>query len=428
MKHKSTIVVLMLALIASGIWLTRRNSNHFSPGGDQGLVTVRFANLPYADHTISSIGIAKGFFKEAGIDLQSETIKVDEAIPSLVNGKFDVVSLPPGIIFSSFESAPNVIAFVFSDLFQGYALLAQPNAGYKSYAEYISEGKTHSESVAATIQQVRGKTFAYPAETAIKPFIDKLLTDGSVSGTDYKPLVLEDSLTMAAMRKKEADFQVGGVPSRIQLEKDGFVVLISSSDLAKGAKPSPDSTELAAVLQNSWATTKEFAKKNPDVILRLAGVNYRIIQFINDHETEAATIHMAYLTKITGQDFTEKDAKVIYRSLDPFFTFESQKPWFHDTQNPFYYQYVNGAILKSFVSQGIFQKRIPVVDDVIFADDTYLELEAIKSKAEELITTTSKKVLSEKSAALLASAKERMSAFDFNKALKLAEQASSNPN
>jgi ABC-type nitrate/sulfonate/bicarbonate transport system substrate-binding protein len=419
---------VLLAIGACGIWLSCSNRETTDKAPDGKLVTVRFANLPYADHTIAAIGVEKGFFKDAGIDLHLETIKVEEAIPSLINGKVDAISIPPGIIFSSFESAPGVIAFVFSDLFQGYALLAQPNTGYKRYADFVAEGKTHSEAIAATVQQIKGKTFAYPAETAIKPFIDKLLSDSSMSASDYKPLVLDDPLTISAMRKKEADFQVGGVPSRIQLEKDGFVVLISSSDIAKGAKPSADSTELAAVLQNSWATTKAFSEKHPDLVLSLAGVNYRIMQFIKDHEAEAAAIHMRYLTKVTGQQFTEQDAKVIYHSLDPFFTFEAQKPWFHDKQSPFYYEYVNGAILNSFVTKGIFKNRVPTVEDVVFADDTYRSLEALQSKAESAIATLSTRTLNAASDSALTAARERMSAFDFKTALRLAEKAGSGPN
>ncbi len=188
MKSKTTIFVLLLALVAGGIWLARRDRGITDGAEEKGLVTVRFANLPYADHTITSIGAGKGFFKEAGIDLQLETIKVEEAIPSLVNGKFDVISAFRRELSSVvLDSASNVIAFVFSDLFQGYALMAQPNSGYKSYADFVSEGKSHSEAIVATMQQVRGKTFAYPAETAIRPFIDKLLADGSMSASDYKP-------------------------------------------------------------------------------------------------------------------------------------------------------------------------------------------------------------------------------------------------
>jgi NitT/TauT family transport system substrate-binding protein len=426
MKSKYTrisIIILLLMVVNCSIWISCRYADSKN---DQGLVTVRFANLPYADHTITSIGVEKGFFTDVGIDLQADTIKVEEAIPGLVNGKFDVISIPPGIIFSSYESASNIISFVFSDLFQGYALLAQPNKGYKSYTEFVSEGKNHSDAIAATIQQIKGKTFTYPPETAIKPFIDKLMTDGDISNTDYKSLVLDDPLTVASMRKKEADFQVGGVPSRIQLEKEGFVVLITSRNIAEGAKPSANSPELAAVLQNSWATTSEYYQKHPEIIQRLAGVNYRIIQFINEHEVEAASIHMAYLTKVTGQEFTQNDARVIYNSLDPFITFDEQKPWFYDVQSPFYYQHVNGAILNSFIKNGVFKDKTPSVDDVIYADDIYRELEALRSKVEEIITELATKTMSDPAVSMFKEAKEHLNAFNFNEALKLVEKVKAN--
>jgi hypothetical protein len=72
MKSKTIIIVVILALVGGSLWLTRNNpSHHTDVAKDRGLVTVRFANLPYADHTITSIGIEKGFFKEVGIDLRA---------------------------------------------------------------------------------------------------------------------------------------------------------------------------------------------------------------------------------------------------------------------------------------------------------------------------------------------------------------------
>jgi hypothetical protein len=50
------------------------------------------------------------------------------------------------------------------------------------------------------------------------------------------------------MRNGQADFQVGGVPSRIVLEREGFKPIIMSNDLASAAKPSADSEELATIL------------------------------------------------------------------------------------------------------------------------------------------------------------------------------------
>lgn len=345
-------------------------------------LTIHFANLPYGDHTYSEIGIAKGFFREAHLNVMTETIRIEDVVAGLANGRFQVASVPPGILFGAHDTAPGLRTFVFGDLFQGYALMADSHLGLKTYAEFRAGGMDHHAAVAATVQQIKGHTFAYPTETAIKPFIDLLLTQAGLGRESFTSMVLDDPLTVNAMRRGQAQFQVGGVPSRITLQKEGFVPLISSVDLARGARPSADSPELASILENGWATTADFYSQHHAAVLRLASVNYRIMNFMATHPQEALRIHMDYLSKVTGQSFTAADGAVIYKSLDPFVTFEDQHAWFYDTTNPLYYAYVNGAILKSFMADGVYKKAPPTVEDVIFADDIYRELEELKLKCE----------------------------------------------
>jgi hypothetical protein len=242
-----------------------------------------------------------------------------------------------------------------------------------------------SDAIRAVIGQMRGKTFAYPTENAIKPFIDLALEEGGLSRRDVKNLVLDDPLTVIAMRNKQADFQVGGVPSRIELQKEGFVPILSSVDLAKNAQPSPDSKALASILENGWAMKKERYRNDRALALRLASVNYRIMRFMSTNQAEAINIHMAYLSKVTGQKFTAQDGQIIYSDLDPFFTFENQRPWFYDKMDPLYYANVNGAILNSFIADKIYRKQPPTVEDVIFADDTYRELVRLKSATDDAL-------------------------------------------
>ncbi len=45
--------------------------------------TLRFAGLPYGDHSQAVIGIQQGFFAKAGINLQYDTIKVEQAVTLL---------------------------------------------------------------------------------------------------------------------------------------------------------------------------------------------------------------------------------------------------------------------------------------------------------------------------------------------------------
>lgn len=378
--------IFTVGLLATAAIIALVSSYGLFVGGDnrseaETRTKVKFANLPYADHTYSCIAVEKGWFKEAGLDVELSTIKIDDAVPSLVNGAYDVVSVPPGVLFAAYESTPDVCTFVFGDLFQGYALMAQPDSGLNDYAHFRRNGLDHDAAVSAVASQLKGRKFAYPTENAIKPFIELLLERGNVKESEFTSLVLDDPLTISAMRNGEADFQVGGVPSRITLQKEGFVPLISSIDLAQGAIASAESRELASILQNGWATRKELFKSDRATILRLASVNYRIMKYIETHRDEAIQIHMKYLSRVTGQEFTEADGEIIYDYLDPFVTFEDQWAWFHNADNPLFFEYVNGAILNSFKSDGLYDERAPTVDDVIYADDIYFELEKLREQA-----------------------------------------------
>jgi ABC-type nitrate/sulfonate/bicarbonate transport system substrate-binding protein len=354
---------------------------HSAPEKSDQLEKVRFGMLPYGDHTYAVIGAKKGWFKDVGIDFDYQTVKIEDVIPYLKNGTLDAASLPPGILMSSYDNAPEMVSFVFGDLFQGYTIMAQPDRGYQSCEEFAKEGMTPAQRVKFAMSQLKGKTFAYPAETAIKPFIELALAKGGLKHGDIKPLVLDDPLTVNAMRNKQADFQVGGAPSRVILQREGFKPILNSNDIASTAKPSPDSPELASILEDGWVTTKDYYKKHHDTILRLASVNFRILRFMNDHPDEALAIHMPYLSQVTGQEFSSADGRIIYSQLDPFFTFEAQSDWFHNPKSLYFYRNVNGSILNNFIAQGIYKKVTPKVDDVVWCQHVYKELEDLKKES-----------------------------------------------
>jgi ABC-type nitrate/sulfonate/bicarbonate transport system substrate-binding protein len=342
---------------------------------------VRFGMEPYGDHTYAIIGVKKGWFKEVGIDLEYRCVKTDDVVPFLESETLDVASCPPAFLYSSHENSPDLITFVLGDLFKGFGIMAQPAGHYKSYKEFLKEGKPPAEAVKAAVGQMRGKTFAYPAETAIKPFIELALKNGGLKHDDFTALVLDDPLTINAMRQKRADFQVGGAPSRIVLQREGCNCILSSDDLAAAAKPSPDSPELASVLEDGWATKRKYFDAHHDTILRLASVNFRIIDFMNNHQQEALELHMPYLSQVTGQKFSPEEGAIIYNDLDPFIGFNDQKQWFHNPKSTYYYRNLNGSIVNNFKSQGIYKKKPPTVDDVIVAGAVYDELVGLRDKA-----------------------------------------------
>lgn len=388
------------------------------------LEVVKFGVLPYADHCFAKIGVDKGWFEEVGLDVQLISVEVPHIMPYLKNEELDVCSCPPGILISNYDSASDLCCFVFSDLFQGYAIMARPT-DYRSYQDFRKAGLSSEEAARQTLQQLKGKRFAYPPETAIKPFIDLIFKKGGLQLDDMTTLPVSDLTSVQAMRYGTCDFQAGGAPSRVTLEQEGFRPIITAKDFTDQAAPSAKSIELACILQNGWITRKKLYKEKEELFLKLASVNYRIMKYIASDRDEAARIHMAYLSKLTGNEFTAEDAPVFYDRLDPFYTFKQQSEWFHDKKSPLYYKYINGAIINSWIKKEHYRKQPPDVEDVIFADDVYYKLETLRTKADDHFTKINNQDLSSANEELrtkLNKAEQCYAADDFFSAEKLTNE------
>jgi len=427
MKSLLKIVILIIVVVAL-VSFVRSTPSRAPASASQAketkqLQVVKFGMLPYGDHTQAIIGVKQGWFADVGIDLKPELIKIENGVSFLKNGTLDVCSLPLGLLYPAYDSASDLGTFVFCDLFQGFAIMAQPDKGYRSYQEFLADGMTSEQAFKAAIGQMRGKTFAYPSETAIKPFIDVALEKGGLTREDLTSLVQDDALTINAMRAKQADFQVGGAPSHIILQREGFKVIVSAIDLAKSAT-TESSKELACVFPDGWSTTKQMYDQHRDTLLRLASVSFRINDFITKHPEEALAIHMPYLSKATGEKFTPEDGKIIYDSLDPFPTFSEQNAWFHDTNSPFYYKRINGVALQTFIDKGVFRGKIPTVDEFIYADNIYFDLEHLKAESEELFNKIESTGIAKQGdkAPAFAEAKRQYEHFNYYDSARLARE------
>ena len=151
-------------------------------------VKVRFAHFPYFDHTQSIIGLEKGWFKEVGIDFDPDpygiVVQASEASAVFASGRVDVMSASAQLFLPAAKTLPPFKVFFYADIFQGYAIMAQPDANAKSFQEFLSEGKTPDEAFAATMGQLVGTRFAFPTEAAIKGFIDLALRKGGITLAD----------------------------------------------------------------------------------------------------------------------------------------------------------------------------------------------------------------------------------------------------
>jgi ABC-type nitrate/sulfonate/bicarbonate transport system substrate-binding protein len=390
-------------------------------------VSVQFAHEPYFDHTNAIIGIEQGWFDEVGITLEPDGVGIvvggDEALATFASGRLDVMSGSAQLLMPAAKNLPPFKVFFYSDIFQGYAILAQPDGNYTSFAEFIAQGMDPDEAFQATMGQMTGKIFAYPPEAAIKGFIDLALSKGGVTLEDMESNVAEDSANVALMQAGRADFQVGGVPSRLSLESTGFKPILTSADLAQYAQPSADSVELRAVFHDGWLATDEWIAENHDTMLRLAGVGFRINEFIKTNPEEAMAIHTPFLNSVAGTDFDDTIATVVYESLDPFVPFADQAGWHQDPEEPLNAEYVIGSAIKLYEEQGVFQPDEFAWDDFTIANQVYQELVDYRDQAEAIIAELEGQELSGEAADWLAQAQHHFEIFNYLDAFRFAEAA-----
>ena len=266
--------------------------------------------------------------------------------------------------------------------------------------------------------------FAFPTEAAIKGFIDLSIQKGGMTLGDVDAVgAPDDAANVALMQAGRADFQVGGVPSRMTLQIAGYKPILTSGDLAAYAGPSADSIELRAVFHDGWVASDEWIEANYETVLRLASVGFRINQFINDHPDDAAAIHTPFLNSVAGTNFADEVANVAYTSLDPFWTFDAQTGWIVDKANPLNAEYVIGSAIKIYEEQGLFEEGEYSWDQFTLAHRVYNDLVKYKSDAEAILAELEGAELSDEAAALRDQAQAFHAAFDFFDAYRFAKAA-----
>jgi ABC-type nitrate/sulfonate/bicarbonate transport system substrate-binding protein len=392
-------------------------------------VSVRFAHEPYFDHTQSIIGLKQNWFKDVGITFEPDNkgIVVNAGDVSAVysSGRVDVISGSAQIFIPTSRTLPPPKMFFYSDIFQGYALMAQPEGHYKSFQEFVTGGMSPDDAFKATIAQMKGKRFAFPTEAPIKGFINLSLQKGGITLGDVQAVgAPDDSANVAMMEAKRADFQVGGVPSRITLETAGFKPILTSGDLAAYAKPTADSVELRAVFHDGWLASDKWIDANYDTVLRMVSVGFRINQFIADHPDDAAAIHTPFVNSVAGTSFKDAQAKIAYSGLDPFGTFEQQKGWILDKSNPLNAEYVIGSAIRVYEEQGLLKPAEVTWDRFTVVNKVYNDLLDYRTKTDTTLKQLDSKTLSPSAKALVDKAKTSYANFDYLDAYRFAQAAS----
>ncbi|MHB1131628.1 MAG: ABC transporter substrate-binding protein [Chloroflexota bacterium] len=351
---------------------------------------VKFCHLPFLDHSQAIIGVNKGWFQEVGITIQPApngvSILPAQRAAAHTTGQCDVSSGATGAAISLHKQLPGLVMFVVGDIFQGDAILAHPDSDYKRYSEFVAEGLAPAEAVRQTMAQIKGKTWAIALAPASQFSSNLFIREGGLQPADFTAILVDDAKTVELAVAKQADFQMGGAPARVELEGRGFYPIITIADLAARATPSADSVIQRALYPDGWMIDRAVWQRDPDLVLRMASVMWRITDLIVNNPDEALAIHVPFLNSISGRAITAEEGMRIYKDLDPFYTFEDNAKLYVDKENPLYWEWELGSKIKAQEESGVFQPGEVKPADVTIGPEVYSRMVTLETEAADLIT------------------------------------------
>lgn len=353
-------------------------------------VTVDVAISPYVDQSEIFHGVEQGFYNDLGITVGPEkyglNVQYDQVPSVLASNRVDIAKFAVSSIVPALEQSPGLINMSYSDLFVGFAIMCQPDGGFKTVKEFQAEGKDLDTAIAEAAKQLVGKTFVFAPEPSPLVLIDPAFAKAGISLEDMEVIRVQDPQGLALMESGEADCQLPGAPVRITLESLGYKPVIDMMDVGQAAKPSVDSPELRALSLNGYTTTKDFWEKNRDTVLRFASVGWRINDYINEDISRAVAAHIPFVNQLAGTSMTEPEGMAIYTKLDPFFTIDDQKEWFEDENSVFYQSRLIDAQILGFEESGELEPGKYTYKDISIAEEVYKAMMGYKADAEDAFT------------------------------------------
>jgi NitT/TauT family transport system substrate-binding protein len=273
---------------------------------EKNLARITIGISPFQDTLLPMIGKEKGWFEDEGLDVAFKMLAWNAMMPAVASNAVDLAVYNTTGVVAVYNKQPDITFWYPWNIFtQGAALMGRPNIGLKTVKDFEKEGMAHREAVKATVQQLRAKTVVTTMGSDMGKAVVIVTDDNGLNRSDYKIIDMDPDQGLAAFISGTGDAYLGGIPQRTRLTKEGYLTLLSGPDIA----PVP---------LNGWVTTKEFAEKNQESLLKVQHVMFKIIRYTNANQDEVAKLITDRLNQETGAKMTTADFKRFWNEIENY--------------------------------------------------------------------------------------------------------------
>lgn len=291
------------------------------------LVTVRFGNLPYLDYGPWIIAEKMGYLEEQGIKIETTIFEVEQPlIEAMLGGSIDVAAgADSPFILLAPQSKDKLQMVSVHSLFTGYSIMGRPDQ-VKTYDQFIAEGKSPEEALAAAAMQLKDKTIILPGGASFYPVLDTALAFAGLTQADVKIIDMDPVEGAAAFLQGTGDFYSDGLPSRFRLETEGMVNVLTGVQMGGGAMDTA-----------GMYVTTEYYTQNPEIVHGFLKAWYKSVDYIKSNPDEAIAMMIDWINEQSGAGMTVEDGKRFLTDLVLFPTYDEVGEWFFTEGSPYYW-------------------------------------------------------------------------------------------
>lgn len=270
--------------------------------------TIRLGLSPYQDYMSTMIGVEKGWFEEAGLDLQIYFQEWGEQTESLAGGSLDMINQCDTDILTRAVAFPEQVFANIVYYFAGSGVLVRPDSGLTTFQENLDALGDKEAAIEATGAQLKGRTAIAAHNTDHELTIAILAQKGGLAPfEDLEWIDMPPAEGLAAFLGGTGDLYNGGIPQRLRGLAEGMALLVTVQDLL------PEGAIFCG-----FATTEDWYEQNIDAIVDFQSVWYRIQRFVKNNPTEAYRIISDNLKAQTGEGVTPEQLALVWNQLEFF--------------------------------------------------------------------------------------------------------------
>jgi len=393
-------------------------------------VEMSLGMRPVANDLIFVSAIKQGFFGDVGIKITPEPygrkVLFDQATPLLVNKEVDVQTTYPPDLIAALDTVKNVRFIAFSDLFQGFAILANPKSGAKTVVQFMKEGMDFNDAMKATMAQLKSKRFATAPNVDNRMFLDLVFSLGGLTmDADTDLVITPDANTLQLASGGKVEFaSPDGAPFTAQLEGAGWIPLVTPVDVLANMDPTPGSPAAGLVGTPGVASDADWARANPETVLRFVSVMFRVIEQEQKDPKTMIGAMIDYVNAFAGTSLDYDGLKLTIDALSPLSNFVFQQNYCTKVESPLYYKNAFAAHVKFNSEKGLLTESEYDPDSLIWTCEIYSDLVELKAESDKLLAGLESKSLNAEQKGLVEKAKQQYGWYNYLDSYRLLKAAS----